>query len=60
MRQLFVTLIPRLESQVIILEKLIVTLWEINQKFLKIVKMYSIQDISIFTYLVTFQLKTEM
>ena len=39
---------------VIILEKLIVPLWEINQKFLKIVKMYTIQNISIFTYLVTF------
>ena len=46
---------PRLDlGFVIILEKLIVTLGEINQKFLKIVKMYFIQNISIFTYLVTF------
>ena len=33
------------------LEKLIVTLGEINQKFLKIVKMYFIQNVLIFTYL---------
>ena len=44
---------------VIILEKLIVTLGENNQKFLKIVKMYFIQNISIFTYLVTLWLKTK-
>ena len=54
MRQLSVTLIPRLDlGFVIILEKIIVTLGEINQKFLKIVKMHFFQNISIFTYLVT-------
>ena len=45
---------------VFILEKLLDTLAEINQKLLKIVKMYFIQNLSTFIYLVTFYLKTKM
>ena len=45
---------------VFILEKLLDTLAEINQKLLKIVKMYFIQNLSTFIYLVTFYLKTKL
>ena len=61
-RQLSALLMPRLELQLIILmtwiffilEKLLDTLAEINEKLLKIVKMYFIQNLSTFIYLVTF------
>ena len=62
MCQLCALLMPRLELPLIILmtwilnilEKLLDTLAEINQKLLKIVKMYFIQNLSTFIYLVTF------
>ena len=41
------------------LEKLLDTLAEIDQKLLKIVKMYLIQNLSTFIYLVTFYLKNK-
>ena len=69
MCQLCALLMPRLELPLIILmtwilnilEKLLDTLAEINQKLLKIVKMYFIQNLSTFIYLlVTFYSKTKM
>ena len=68
MCQLCALLMPRLELPLIILmtwilnilEKLLDTLAEIDQKLLKIVKMYFIQNLSTFIYLVSFYLKTKM